>query len=418
VNRRTHANLPSARRATGFTIVELLVVIIIVVALLGLSIPAFKSLIESSERSLAENQLRVGLSAARDAAIRSASGDAAAVFMFSPGGKVSIVPCVSVGTLRDARVVNSTTPVQATANDDGTVLREVFVPVSNARPIQLPRGWSVRGFTPPNTASRVADPSQPTADGWYDSLSVESGDDTAAASRHWLFPETHFVNLTDNALGDKGYQRQTFIVRFRVGTGALVSGNLSTVLVFDPLTVPYGTGFRTVGRDPWGLDRIDPANRSFLAGETAEPARFVSRLLARPAATARTGSAERTRIIRVLGDRSIDTILARPVSELALYNEKSLAGAVSRIFPGAGGLNRATNTFYAEPDRAGIDGPTIDPRLFPTQGTLDVSEAVGRWIEGRATPNNANPTATNVIESDARIFSLQHYLGQVQELQQ
>ena len=61
----------------GFTITELLVVIVIFVLIIGIAIPAFKSMIESSERALAENQLRVGLGSARNAAIQNASADAA-----------------------------------------------------------------------------------------------------------------------------------------------------------------------------------------------------------------------------------------------------------------------------------------------------------------------------------------------------
>lgn len=397
-------------RSDAFTIIELLVVIIIVIVLIGLSVPAFKSLIESSERSLAENQLRVGLASARDAAIQSTSGDAAAVFMFTPGGKVSIVPCVSVGTLEDDVCLNSATPLA-----NRTAKREVFVPVPNARPIQLPRGWSVRGFAPPNTVSTVLDFDAETTSGWYDSLSVGPGTDDAAAMRHWLFPETHFVNTLDSSLGDKGYQRQTFIVRFKAGTGVLDTGNLSSVLVFDPVAVPYGSGFRATGRDPWGLDKNIPANRSYLAVETSEPVRFVSRLLARTPANANA----RTRIIRTIGDRSIDTILARPVGELAVYSERSLSGALSRAFLGARGLNRITNTVYAEPERTGLTGPTIDPNLFgPGVTAQAVNEVIGKWIEGRATENNAAPSGANGIETDARIFTLQQYLGHVQELTQ
>lgn len=400
-----------AGRGRAFTIIELLVVIIIVVVLIGISIPAFRSLIESSERSLAENQLRVGLAAARDAAIQSTGGDAAAVFFFSPGGKVSIVPCVSVGTMDDAACVEGS---PASIDQAATVRREVFVPLPSGRPLQMPRNWSVRGFTPANTVSTTTDPNDSTAHGWYDSLSAGTASDDAAATRHWVFPETGFLDLSQNDIGDQGWRRQTFIVRFKAGTGVLDTGNLATVLIFDPVAVPHGTGFRSGGRDPWGLPKTDPANRPFLAGEAAEPARFVARLTARSPAS----DAERDQIIRTIGDRSIDTILARPVSELALYNEKALAGALAQSLRGRG-LNRLTNTVYEDPVSTGRSGPVIDLTLYDAGVTSDlVNEVIGKWIEGRATVGNVAPTGTNGIESDARIFTLQHYLGNVQELQQ
>src|SRR5436305_8362895 len=83
------------RGRRGFTLIELLVVIAIFVLLLALAVPAVSSLMDSSEESMAQNALRSGLAAARDAAMRSSGyDDGAAVFFYEPGGRLSIVPCI------------------------------------------------------------------------------------------------------------------------------------------------------------------------------------------------------------------------------------------------------------------------------------------------------------------------------------
>ncbi|MFZ4431365.1 MAG: hypothetical protein ACOYPS_13560, partial [Phycisphaerales bacterium] len=217
----------SSRSGGGFTITELLVVIVIFVLVIGIAIPAFTSMVQSSERSLAENQLRVGLSSARDAAIQSPASDAAAVFFFQPGGRVSIVPCISVGFLEDDE--NS----RGTATGRRGVSREVFVPLATAAPIQLPRNWGIRAYTPANTVGGTDVAATGDANGWYDSLAA--GTTSPAADGHWLFPETNFINPAAANAGATGWQRQTFMVRFRNGTGELDAGNRALALVIDPV---------------------------------------------------------------------------------------------------------------------------------------------------------------------------------------
>ncbi len=372
----------SSRAPRGFTITELLVVIVIFVLVIGIAIPAFKSMIESSEKSLAENQLRVGLSAARDAAIQSPASDAAAVFFFQPGGRVSIVPCVSVGFLEDNEVSGGVSTGRV------GVSREVFVPLATAAPIQLPRNWGIRAYTPANTVGGTDVTATGDANGWYDSLAT--GTASPAAEGLWLFPETNFINPAAPNAEAKGWQRQTFMVRFRNGTGELDAGNRALALVIDPVAAQ---GFRQ--NAPFNTARLDQASDLGAA---------VNRLL-----EANLTGAERLNRIKLIGDVSIDSVLARPVTELAVYNERSLTAALARSL-GAKGTNRVTGTYYADP--ATTQGPALDASLFaPGPDLLEVTRAAGSWIEGRLADDRGT-----VIETDSRIFTLQRYLGQAQEV--
>lgn len=381
----------AAQNRPAFTITELLVVIVIFVLIVGIAIPAFKSMIESSERALAENQLRVGLSSARNAAIQNASSDAAAVFFFEPGGRLSIVPCISVGFLGD-RELNG-----ATATGRTNASREVFVPLATGTPVQLPKNWLIRAYTPANTVSGAdVDPQTGNANGWYDSLSLGGGPGSDPSSNgHWIFPETNFFNPAAANIETRGWQRQTFMVRFKNGTGELDASNRTLCLVIDPIAAE---GFRTGA--PYSQFRLDQA---------ADLASAVRRLLESKTLSA----ADQNDRLKVLGDTSIDSVLARPVTELSVYNERSLTAGLASALQYRGS-NRVTGTIYADPAQS--DGPELDSTLFGSGGAdlLSVNDAIGRWIEGRLREGNA--AGGELIETDSRIFTLQRYLGQVQEL--
>ncbi|MCX5690405.1 MAG: prepilin-type N-terminal cleavage/methylation domain-containing protein, partial [Planctomycetota bacterium] len=356
----------SRRRERGFTITELLVVIVIFVLIIGIAIPAFKSMIESSERALAENQLRVGLSSARNAAIQNASADAAAVFFFQPGGRLSIVPCISVGFLGDKEMNGATATGRTGAN------REVFVPLSTGTPVQLPKNWLVRAYTPANAVSGSdVDPSTGNANGWYDSLSLSGGPGSdPSATGHWIFPETGFFNPAGANVETKGWQRQTFMVRFKNGTGELDASNRTLCLVIDPIA---SEEFRT--GSPYSQFRIDQAS---------DLASSVRRLL-----ESKTLSVtDQNNRLKVLGDTSIDSVLARPVTELSVYNERSLSAGLASALQYRGS-NRVTGTIYADPAQS--DGPALDSSLFAAGGAdlLSVNDAIGRWIEGRLREGNS-----------------------------
>lgn len=344
------------RRA--FTIIELMVVAAIFVLLIALAVPAFSNMLYSSEQSMAENAMRVSLSAARDAAARSPRGeDAAAVFFFEPGVGYTIVPYIYAGVVADA----ATGPL--TPGAPNTIQREIFVPVPGFEPVQLPRNWMIRGFAPPNSIDGQ----------WYGNVALSPQnpyDITAVRQRgNWVFPETGFYN----PIANQGTNRQTFMMRFEGGTGILKQADPgNAVLILSPS--PYSTA-----RPPFALPTFDPLRET-------DGHRLVRRVLA-------AGTLNVQQKQQLLGDRATDTVLAKSVTTLALYNERALASAVGAQ------ISRETGCIYQFLDR---------PVFLPQgAGGLQFVTTINEWIQ--AHPNRQ-------AESDARIFTVHRYLGTVQEV--
>ena len=53
-------------RARGFTLIELIAVVTLLLVVLGIAVPAFTGMVNASEQSLAENTLRIAESAVRE----------------------------------------------------------------------------------------------------------------------------------------------------------------------------------------------------------------------------------------------------------------------------------------------------------------------------------------------------------------
>lgn len=365
-------------RARGaFSIVELLVVASILVLLLALSAGAIGNLLSSNARTQAANQLRVGLNAARDLAIRSDGGDAAALFTFE-NGRMFIVPVVQVGIVRgDANIGVDATTLAGTAD------REVFVPSGEVEPIAMPLGWTVRAYAAPGTIR----------DGWYSDTTQAAFDVASApnAGGTWVFPETWYYDDEGDTTGREGWKRQSFIVRFARGTGELRTSDVASVLVFSPSPTD---AFRASGSF---------ASLPF-ADDLSNQESYVRAALQRDQATASA----------VLGAVSSDSILCRPVTMLSLQQEAELATAIgaSRVDPVSRSLYVWSNAAVAgQRPRS----PAINlPRLFPAGTTLDqVQERTNAFImPDPAAPGGGVP---NPGEFNARIFTLSRYQGQLQE---
>lgn len=355
-----------APRPRAFTLTELLVVIAIFVLILAIAVPAFSSLIYSTERASAENALRVGLAGAREAALRSVSGrDAAAVIVHEPGGKCSIHAMVQVGRMIDD-VDRNNQPVE----------RDVFVGAEGVSPVELPGVWTVAGFAPANTVDDPGSPAGQTFSGWYEHQNYPGN------RPNWVLPETGYYRSaaanTPQQLGGDGANRQTFMVRFEGGTGQVKSWDTSVALVLLP-----SRALAHRGTAPW--NQYNPTR-------AADQEAFVRRVLAISGS-----SASQTRR-QVLGDVATDTALARPVGQLAVFSLRRLAAGI-----GARGLNRKTGTIYADAETVGR--PEFDTALFPS-GTpsTTISTRMNEWISG-------------VTEgADSQVFGLDRYAGGVRPL--
>jgi prepilin-type N-terminal cleavage/methylation domain-containing protein len=384
---------PGAARA--FTLTELLVVITLLVIVIAVGLPAFGAMLASSNRTLAIGQFKAAMSAARDAAIRSTDSDSAAVFFFEPGGRMTIVPCVQVGTVQDRDHLNWN------QYPNFTVKRDVFAPAGSSEPIQLPPGWMVRAFA----GSAMLDDGNANATGWYGE--VPGSREYNADNGSWVFPETGFFN--QDADRDTGANnrtlRQTFMVRFEKGTGNLVVNQAFPSVVLAPRSSEQGAVTRVVGT-PLETDwrRVD---------RTDNVAQWARRLLARrvdPSAAVGSGKVLPGDLAALIGDESGDTVLASSVDLVSLYEEKTLAASI-----GARGLNRYSASIYAwgEPGNANApvpNEPRIDTALFTGQSPQVVQQRVDDWIVGTLRLDGRQ------VESDALIYGFDRYTGQPREV--
>jgi len=391
-----------SRRA--FTLLELLIVIAILAIVVAIAVPSFNSLLYSSNQAQAANQLQLALTAARDAAIRSAPGrDAAAVFFFEPGGRTTIVPCVSVGVLRDKDPADPNDP-------DAFVEREIFVPVTGIEPFQLPKDWMVRAYAPRESLHSTQNGRET---GWYDDANGGLSDiygslnfGGGAGSANWIFPETGFYG---RAAPESGRARQTFMVRFEGGTGRHNVTDTQPVLVVDPSPSVELRQDLSSGH-PMSKYRVDRAT---------DLGRFVMSVLSAPAPSIGFGgSTSEVEPLRlrdkqaILGDESADTVLARPLSQVALYNVQRMAGVI-----GLREVNRETGCLYLPIEDLDDESAKAawDTSLFGGGSESEVLERIYLWIEDRYFDTAGNDPEDRA-PSDARIFGIRRYDGAVIEL--
>lgn len=400
----------------GYTLAEVLIVMAIFAILLALGVPAFNSAIKNSDEVSAENQLRIGLAIARDAAVQSSGeDDTAAVFFFTPGGRTSIVPYIRVGTLKQPRSFSAADMQAAAQSGRAMEDRDVFAPISGSKTVQLPRGWMVRAYAPPGSLDKS---SQQYSPGWYSEI-VERQYFDPQRSGNWVFPETGFYpsiqanpqpSTPERAANER--LRSTFMVRFRAGTGAIAVADQRLSIVID---ASPDTEFReqespfNLRRGAVYVHRIDQAE---------DVADFVRRRLkGNVDATAGLGISDevtRRQLFGVdpeTGSTSADSVMCRPIAQLALYREADLAQ-----FLGTRGLNRVTGCIYGDPAVRDIPlKPSIDTSLFAAAPNLSqLSERINAWIEGRRVSPAAGGNA-DAPETTSKIFTFGTYLGQTIE---
>jgi len=364
----------------AFTLVEMLVVIIIITSILLIAVPSFQSMINSSEAALAESMLKSGMRAGKDAAIRSTGDqDSAVVFFYAPGGRLSMGVFVKAGTLEDRDGANN--PVR----------RDIFVPTGLNESVQLPRGWMVRGFAPPNATSignstdSQADPSTQ----WYE---PSANRPMSSFVGNWVFPETAFY---DTSVSYDGGNRQTFMVRFQAGSGIMKMGTADTCLVFVP---GPNANWRTAG-----------VFASHRADQTDDAFKFVMRVLNAPGAGAGSLTDQQQRDL--LGWECSDMVLARPVSQLALYEEVKLATGI------AARVDRTSDCLY----RPFIPGTSNAPEYVVRADPANFTRDINRWIIGDTNLDGTHQAfdGSGQVEDapEARVFTIDRYTGGLQSVE-
>lgn len=360
----------------AFTLIEMLVVIIIIVLILSISIPAFSNMLYSQEETAAESQLQAAVSSARDAAIRGGPGqDSAAVFTFDAGGRLTVITAVKVGRVHP--------PVGVRGNDLKEEY-EVFAPVADATPVQLPQHWMVRGYAPPGAVDEDWYGPRPNgAEGYY------SGGSRSAAV--WVAPETGFYDHSQAQ--DTNRTRSTFMLRFAGGSGTLSGASMEPVLVVLPRP-----SYADRGTGPQWL-RADRAE---------DLVQWARRVL-----TSRLTPAARWDAI---GRFSTDVAAAKPVQMIALYDE-------SRLARGLGvSLDRVSRSLMAVDPQLYNNGRRLSPAWVSELSTSgyagQVANAINRWIEGYADLSQTSPGGTRADSTSVKLFAVSRYVGSLQSLAQ
>lgn len=345
------------RRDRAFTLTELIVVLTVIVIMLAVAVPAFRSTIAGTEASNAETQLRLALATGRDAALHSERhADAAVVFFYEPGGRAIALVCEHVGTITDksGEQVNGRYPK-----------RDVFVPVPAFEPMQLPRGWMVRGFVPAG-AMNIGGAQR----NWYDGNRYDPDE------RSWVFPETGFY---DALVRDDGADRQSFMVRFSGLTGAITVGDSREALVLSPRPTASGRSIKPFADYP--VDR------------GTDLAHVVRRALENDVFKVQQSSGGLDALTQLFGDVSGDTVLCRTVEQLALYKEADLAAAVGARL---------------DPDTGSLYLPGDEPEFV---SGLDTARVIA-WLEGDT--DESDPWLAEGDLPVARLYTFQRYTGVLQ----
>jgi len=405
---------PGRLARAGFTLVEMFVVIGIILLIVALAVPGVNAMVYSSNRALAENNLRVAMGLARDAAIASSrSGDGAAVFLFDPDGQIRIVPAEVVGQITD-----DVTGVPAGSSTGGgfgapsalltrpTVVRDVLAPIALGQSISLPRNWMVRGYAPPSsmitTEAKAPGPDDQTQ--WYASENYGGSNELAIAKSegNWVFPESGFFDIDEPVatMTPQG-RRSSFMVRFSARTGAVSRVDREAIFIDPRPSIEE--------RDTLAMSRTDVDN----AWKRVDWAEDTRKWAARSLGRAQSQSLE----AEILSNNSNDTVLVKSVNRLALYDERRLARGLG------GRLNQDTGTIYEAYDAN--QGISFDRTQFANASLDQIRRNINAWIEGDTSGGPGGPTADifdgQIDEDDSpdsAMFTLQGYTGELTEIEQ
>ncbi|MFG0330835.1 MAG: Tfp pilus assembly protein FimT/FimU [Phycisphaerales bacterium] len=192
-----------ARRARGgFTLVELLVVIGVILALVVATLPAFRALSKSNRQTGAMNGVSAALSTARALAAREGR-DVAAMFKFDIHRQICSVQFIKLEAVTD----------DADGSSGGMEAASIFVPIEGQSEIELPAGIAVYGYgygASRNGASIARHTWYTDVGLLYDSPGRDEPTDP------WLLPrnDPHFLSDEDEPDDNDLEMIDTFMVRF------------------------------------------------------------------------------------------------------------------------------------------------------------------------------------------------------------
>lgn len=196
----------------GFSLVELLIVIGVILALVVTTLPAFRSIRESNRESGSLNALGAAFNTARALAIRDGR-DTAVLVRFDTKRQVTSLQLVQVDiTLSEA---------DPGGGGERMTGASVFVPVEGQAPIELPRGAGVYGYGyGASRDSRSGGPANPNERAsWFADLGLlyRSSSGQRAKLDPWLFPRTDPMVFVTNggSITQSSVERlDSYIVRF------------------------------------------------------------------------------------------------------------------------------------------------------------------------------------------------------------
>lgn len=236
-----------ADRRAGFTLVELLVVMGIMLVLVVTTLPAFKAIQKSGRVSGAINSVTTTLNNARSQAIREGR-DVAVMFRFDTVRQVC-----SMELLRAEATV-----YDADRRNGGMNAATVFVSIKGQAPVDLPKGAGVFGYGYGATRGSGGIDSY----NWYEDLGSMSRFSGNSGRDPWLFPRTDVrVTAENNTPTDSDVALlDTFIIRFSPDgsvvnnaeeLGSLAKGGDSFLDIDEPDSPDYRVWNPEVTTDPF-----------------------------------------------------------------------------------------------------------------------------------------------------------------------
>ncbi len=270
-----HARVISRiRRAAGFTLAELLVVIVIIILGASMLLPAAKSILESNSYSSAINLVSTTLANARAQAIRTGL-PTGVVFLFDTETEICTMQVVEVQSRQGGALTQFVSP------DPRQSYAQVFRPALGSAPVELPTGIAVMGLSfstaPGDDDSSLIDDD---TSHWYAGEVYTDADGNDIIP--WIFPRNdplHFVEsqysreqiweldgISSDEARDAVRHAASFMIRFSE-TGSVITtsvgGGIATPNAY--LELPGDPIDRTVDFDPDdppqpvdALDRFDP----------------------------------------------------------------------------------------------------------------------------------------------------------------